>query len=125
MSAHMPSDRSFQLLEVVPSRMDSSPAVGRRNWPDETKARIVEEALAPDVNVSAVARRYGMSPSQLFGWRRKAIAKGQVERLDAPGDDAGTAGGVIEIGIAGATVRVGPMVSEDHLRRVLRAVRSA
>ena len=64
MSAHMPSDRSFQLLEVVPSRMENSPAVSRRKWPDETKARIVEEALAPDVNVSAVARRYGMSPSQ-------------------------------------------------------------
>ncbi|HEV7345635.1 MAG TPA: transposase [Devosia sp.] len=121
----MPSDRSFQLLEVVPSRMDSSPAVGRRNWPDETKARIVEEALAPDVNVSAVARRYGMSPSQLFGWRRKAIAKGQVELLDVPDEDAGAGGEAIEIGIAGATVRVGPMVSEDHLRRVIRAVRSA
>ncbi|AVF03758.1 IS66 family insertion sequence hypothetical protein [Devosia sp. I507] len=124
MSAHMPSDRSFQLLEVVPSRMDSSPAVGRRNWPDETKARIVEEALAPDVNVSAVARRYGMSPSQLFGWRRKAIAKGQVERREVPDDDAGTSGGIVEIGIEGATVRVGPAVSEDHLRRVLRVIRS-
>ncbi|WP_317183983.1 transposase [Devosia sp. BK] len=125
MSAHMPSDRSFQLLEVVPSRMENSPAVARRNWPDETKARIVEEALAPDVNVSAVARRYGMSPSQLFGWRRKAIAKGQVERREEPGEEVGASGGVIEIGIAGATVRVGPMVSEDHLRRVLRAVPSA
>lgn len=125
MSAHMPSDRSFRLLEVVPSRMDSSPAVGRRNWPDETKARIVEEALAPDVNVSAVARRYGMSPSQLFGWRRKAIAKGQVERRGVPGDDAGTSGGIVEIGIEGATVRVGPAVSEDHLRRVLRVIRSS
>ncbi|MEO8757967.1 MAG: transposase [Devosia sp.] len=113
------------MLEVVPSRMDSSPAVGRRNWPDETKARIVEEALSPDVNVSAVARRYGMSPSQLFGWRRKAIARGHVERRDAPDEDAGAGGGVIEIGIAGATVRVGPMVSEDHLRRVIRVVRSA
>ena len=78
MSAHMPSDRSFQLLEVVPSRMENSPAVARRNWPDETKARILEEALAPDVNVSAVAQRYGVSPSQSFGWRRQAIAKGQL-----------------------------------------------
>ena len=124
MSAHMSSDRSLQLLEVLPSRMESSPAVARRNWADDTKARIVEESLVPEVNVSAVARRHGISPSQLFGWRRKAIAKGQVERLDAPGEDAGTAGGVIEIGIAGATVRVGSMVSEDHLRRVLRAIRS-
>jgi transposase len=120
----MPTDRSFQLLEVVPSRMENSPAVARRNWPDETKARIVAEALAPDVNVSAVARRHGISPSQLFGWRRKAISQGQVKRLDALSEDACTVGGVIEIGIAGATVRVGSMVSEDHLRRVLRAIRS-
>ena len=75
--------------------------------------------------MSALAREIGILPSQLFGWRRKAIAKGEVERREAPGEDAGTSGGVIEIGIAGAMVRVGPMVSEDHLRRVLRAVRSA
>lgn len=108
MSAHMPSDRSFQLLKVVPSRMENSPAVARRNWPDETKARIVKEALAPDVNVSAVVRRYGMSPSQLFGWRRKSLAKGQVERREVPRDDAGTSGGIVETGIEGATVRAGP-----------------
>jgi transposase len=125
MSAHMPSDRSFQLLEVVPSRMENTPAVARRNWPDDTKARIVEEALAPNVNVSAVARRYGISPSQLFGWRRKAMIKGQVKRRDAPDEDAKATSGVIEIGIGGATVRVGSGVSEDHLRRVLRAIRSA
>lgn len=125
MYAHMPSDRSFQLLEVVPGRMENSPAVARRNWPDETKARIVEEALARDVNVSAVARRNGMSPSQLVGWRRKAIAKGQVERREAPGEDTGTSGGVIGIGIAGAIVRVESAISEDHLCRVLRVIRSA
>ena len=124
MSAPMPSDRSFQLLEVVPGRMDSSPAVSRRNWPDETKARILEEALAPDANVSAVARRYGISPSQLFGWRRKAVAKGQVERLETPSEGHACSGGTVEIEIAGAMIRVGPTISEDHLRRVLRAVRS-
>lgn len=63
MSAHMPGDRGFQFQEVVPSRMENSPAVARCNWPDETKARIVEEALAPDVNVSAVARQE-VSPNQ-------------------------------------------------------------
>jgi len=67
--------------------MESTPAVARRNWPDDTKARIVEEALAPDVNVSAVARRLGISPSQLFGWRRKAMAKGQVMETTIAIDD--------------------------------------
>jgi transposase len=113
MSAHMSRDRSFQLLEVVPERLDHGPSIGRRRWPDETKARIVEGALAPDANVSAIARRYGMAPSQLFGWRRKAIAGGQTERHE------------LELIFSGVTVRVGADIGEDHLRRVIRAVRSA
>src|SRR5690606_8626792 len=88
-------------------------------------AGVCKAAIGADVNVSAVARRHGISPSQLFGWRRKAMAKGQVKRRDAPDEDAEPASGVVEIGIGGATVRVGSAVSEDHLRRVLRAVRSA
>lgn len=125
MSAPMPSDRSFQLLEVVPDRLEHSPAVGRRRWPDETKTRIVEETLAPDANVSAIARRYGMAPSQVFGWRRKAIANGQVGRREAPTGDGEAVGGVIEVAIAGATLRIGHEVSEEHLRRVIRTLRSA
>ena len=45
---------------------------GRRNWPDEIKGQIVAESFSSDVSVSAVARRHGMVPSQLFGWRRLA-----------------------------------------------------
>ena len=44
------------------------------------KALILEEALAPGANVSAVARAHGMDPSQLFGWRRIALASGSVRR---------------------------------------------
>ena len=44
----------------------------RRQWPADDKARIVVESLQPDANVSEVARRHGLSPQQLFGWRRQA-----------------------------------------------------
>jgi transposase len=44
----------------------------RRRWSSEDKARIVVESLEPGVSVSEVARRHGLSPQQLFGWRRKA-----------------------------------------------------
>lgn len=43
----------------------------RRNWSDETKIAIVAESLAPGINISAVARRHGLNPQQLFGWRRR------------------------------------------------------
>ena len=45
---------------------------GRRRWPDDVKARIVAESFQPDVLVSAVARRHGISPQQLTTWRRAA-----------------------------------------------------
>jgi transposase len=44
----------------------------RRRWPADDKARIVVESLKPGANVSEVARRHGLSPQQLFGWRRQA-----------------------------------------------------
>ena len=47
-------------------------AGGRRRWSDAEKARAVEESWAPDAVVSQVARRHGVTPQQLFTWRREA-----------------------------------------------------
>src|SRR5215813_6349957 len=57
----------------------------RRQWSDDDKARIVVESLRPGANVSEVARRHGLSPQQLFGWRREARARisEQVDNADA------------------------------------------
>jgi transposase len=44
----------------------------RRRWSSDDKARIVAESLKPGANVSEVARRNGLSPQQLFAWRRAA-----------------------------------------------------
>src|SRR5260370_23771066 len=43
----------------------------RRKWSDEDKARIVAEIVASGDSVRAVARRHGLSPQQLFDWRRQ------------------------------------------------------
>src|ERR1700716_2176833 len=43
----------------------------RRKWSGEDKARIVAEIVASGDSVCAVARRHGLSPQQLFGWRRQ------------------------------------------------------
>ena len=42
----------------------------RRRWSAEEKARVVAESLVPNAVVSAVARRHGIHPNQLYGWRR-------------------------------------------------------
>jgi len=53
-------------LEVI------SGAMGRRRWSVDDRARILEETLAPGAVVSVVARRHGLTPQQLFTWRRQA-----------------------------------------------------
>ena len=45
---------------------------GRRRWTVDEKARIVAETLDPGAVVPVVARRYGLTPQQLFAWRREA-----------------------------------------------------
>ena len=44
----------------------------RRAWTPEQKARILAESYESGDEVSAVAGRYGLTPQQLFGWRRDA-----------------------------------------------------
>ena len=39
----------------------------RRAWTAEQKARVVAESYAGSESVSAVARRHGLTPQQLFG----------------------------------------------------------
>ena len=54
----------------------------RRTWSDEDKARIVAEIVTSGDSVSAVARRHGLSPQQLFGWRRQ-LRESQAELSEA------------------------------------------
>ena len=46
----------------------------RRRWSSDDKVRVVVESLEAGANVSEVARRHGLSPQQLFAWRREARA---------------------------------------------------
>ncbi|WP_434725513.1 transposase [Mesorhizobium sp. RIZ17] len=44
----------------------------RREWLPEEKARIVAESYEAGETICAAGRRYGLSPQQLFTWRRAA-----------------------------------------------------
>jgi transposase len=50
----------------------------RRRWSADDKRAIVAETFEPGATVSGVARRHGMSASQLFAWRRELRSRGQA-----------------------------------------------
>jgi transposase len=56
----------------------------RRRWSTDEKARILVESLRPGANISEVARRNGLSPQQLFGWRREVREPDQVAPQPSP-----------------------------------------
>lgn len=43
----------------------------RRKWSDEEKDRILREALEPQANVSQIARKYKIEPSQIYIWKKQ------------------------------------------------------
>src|SRR5579863_4331376 len=61
-----PEMTAVHRLEVI------SGAGRRRQFASDFKVRIVEETLVPGAVVSEVARRHGLTPQQVFTWRRQA-----------------------------------------------------
>jgi transposase len=113
----------------------------RRRWSPEQKALIVSEIYQPGETVSAVARRHGLTPQQLFTWRRQTqhamsresrIAFAPVV-LETSGSPAGVpiaptrrgSSSPVEIVIGAATIRISPEIELATLQVVLRAVTTA
>lgn len=114
----------------------------RRQWTAEQKARIVAESCEGGAQVSAVARRHGLTPQQLFCWRRLA-RRAADDGADASAAVAfapvlvepaarssntpirGGSAAIIEIVIGAATVRVARGIDGATLTTVLRAVKAA
>ncbi len=112
----------------------------RRRWTLEQKALIVAEGFAPGVVTSAVARRHGVHPNQLYAWRRElraAVGGGwnspvftpvvvaQVESGLSPGRPPNAPFSMIEVEIAGAVVRVTRESDLELLTAVARALKAA
>lgn len=120
----------------------------RREWLPEEKARIVAESYETAESVSAVARRYALSPQQLFAWRRAArlpaAEPAAPEPLFVPAVVAGPRSepaamrpatqrkrkaardaGVIELEIDGVAMRVGRGADARTVAAVIRALKSS
>ena len=118
----------------------------RRDWPPEEKARIVAESYEAGATVSGVARRYALSPQQLFTWRRaarKSMAVAEppaslfVPAVVAPPPADQTAkrprgrrkrkaarDGIIELEIDGVAMRVGHGADARTVAAVIRALKA-
>lgn len=118
----------------------------RRKWHHEDKARIVAEIVASGDSVCAVARRHGLSPQQLFGWRRQlreaaaseaeelqfvpavvdAVARASVlrRRRQASRCKSGLDVGTIEIEVDGVTIRVGCGADVQMIAAVVQALKA-
>src|ERR1700730_6900083 len=125
----MSDSKNFEVITAAAERLSVSPGRSYRTWSREEKDRIVGESFAPGANVSAIARSHGLDPSQLFGWRRKALASGVVAPLSGAGRAVkfarfeAVAGEMAEIVIGDVVVRVGSDVEPERLAAVIRAVR--
>lgn len=124
----------------------------RRTWTAEEKTAIVAESYAGADTVCSVARRYGLTPQQLFTWRRRLRTSlvSEVETATVPSfvpavvepaeKQAGTdpaparrprakrstgSDGIIEVELDGVTVRVGRGVDEQTMTAVLRALKAS
>ena len=120
----------------------------RRNWSDEEKAAIIAESYSAPDSVCAVARRHGLTHSQLFGWRRAArraqaktgtsgfvpavvaeappLAKSEgSKQASRSARQVNYAAGLVEVEIGGVTVRVGPGAEVKTIAAVIRALKAA
>lgn len=127
----------------------------RRNWTAEEKARIVAESVTGEESVCAVARRHGLSPQQLFSWRRQTREAASAEadggspmfvpaitesvptsvaaatmRTAGPdrerhGCNAESRSGLIEIDIGGITIRIGRGADAETVAAVIAALKAA
>ena len=71
-SEHKPMSEPVRRIEVFTG------AGRRRSWSREEKAAIIAESYGAGETVCAVARRHGLTPQQLFAWRRLARRSGSV-----------------------------------------------
>ena len=111
----------------------------RRLWSKDDKARIIAESLVPGVNVSAVARRHGLHPNQLFKWRTAAGHRptgktvGSPQRtfvpvvaapaVRSPASQSAPVTSVIEVLTGSVIIRLDAGADPAILHRVLEAAR--
>lgn len=109
---------------------------GRRNrqWPDDVKARIVDETLRPGATVREVAQRHGLKANHVSSWRTlarngKLVLPPPEDPVEfatlmvAPVEDVTAAGSARpEIMVGSVIIRLEPGASASRIASVVRAL---
>jgi transposase len=140
------SDTELTSMPEPARRIEIFTGSGRRRaWSAAAKAEIVAQIGVEGASVSAVARRHGLTPGQLFAWRREArratVPSGFVPvvsetQLLAPALPkkgrprakssplaAGASRAAVEVAIGEAVIRVLPGADERTIAAVLSALK--
>jgi len=118
------------LPEELTGREDDLGRKRRREWSIAEKRRIVAEANQPDANKSAIARRYGISDSQLYAWRKGLGSEADAHFLPVVTDEPPLANsdgspGSIDIVLSnGHRLTISGAVDPAHVKRLLRTLAS-
>jgi transposase len=103
------------------------PSRTNRKWASREKAKITAESFEPGANISAVARRHGVSLGLLHYWRRRVRDHGGLEPLEfiplTVEDGASRGRSDLEIELGGARVHVRGAIDGAVLRTVFDALR--
>ena len=136
-SEHKPMPEPVRRIEVFTG------AGRRRSWSAAEKVAIIAESYGSGETVCAVARRHGLTPQQLFAWRRLARRSALLPPpmfvpavVETSGPEAppparaarrarrrSKADG-IELEIAGVEVRVGADAKPRTIEAVIRALKA-
>ena len=73
----------------------------RRRWSEEQRREIIEASLVPGAALREVARRFDVSPSLIYRWRREAYAAEGFVLVAASEPVPAAAAPAVELVIAG------------------------
>ena len=138
-----------EVIAAPAQRLEVFTGAGRRrSWTPGEKASIVAESYTEGATACQVARRHGLTPQQLFTWRRQArpsaavstdseavqFVPAVVETVLSAGAARGRyrkrtrqvdrISGIIEVEIEGVTVRIGRGAEAKAVAAVLRALKA-
>jgi transposase len=129
-------------VDVPVQRFEVFTGAGRRrDWSDEEKDSILAESYSGEMSVSAVARRHGLSPGQLFTWRRQVRKQAEpavpplfvpavVDRAGEPRRRKTTTKqapsiAAIELEVGGAIVRIASGADAATIAAVIQALKAS